>query len=871
MLTFTVLEFSPEIAPKKKPIFKRLIKIILWLVFVFIFICGALVGLLFIYQDEVKAALLGEINKHLKSEVTIDPKNIDLTIIKTFPDCSMEFKDVLMLEALQIKKRDTLLFAEQLNLHFDISDLWHKRYDIKKITLKNAIAKPGLTKAGRPNYIFWEEPEQGSNKSDSINFKLDLIQLKNCHIIYRDKQKIFKTDLLIKELDFKGAFSESEYDMTSEGKIFINQIAQSKKTFLKNKNCNLDVKLQVKDNTYLFEKTSLSLNSMLFNLSGSFIYSDSLQNANVNYEASNLDINTLLSLLPEDQQQKTNEYKSNGDFYAKGNLTYSGKNDFKCLSEFGIKNGEITYKPTSTTAQNVNIDGKLNYSKVSSQLDLTNVYLKINNDELKGNFIIKDFSNPFIHFLIDATANLENLQNFWPIDTLTKLKGNLRINSEVEGLLIDLNNKTFSNKVKLNLDASVTNLEAQFKNDETVFAVENCSVTAKEREVEVKDLKLKRGSSDISLNAKIPGIFNYLSDKTAPLMITGNLFSNYLKLEDFMMKYKASEDKTAPLIPNNIQFKLNAAIAKFSYAKFEAQSITGEIEIKDQKAIVSEMKLSTMEGEAEIDAYADNSGNKLDVVLQSKLKNININNMFSQFNNFGQTTLQEKNLKGFATATVEFSGSWSNALEPDLNSVRSNIDLSVERGELIDFKPLLSLSKFVDIQDLQKIKFSTLKSVVEIKNKTIYLPSTSLKNSALNIIFWGSHTFDNAIDYHIELLISELLAKKRKHKVDEEFGPVENDPDNKRSAFILMTGTVDKPIIKYDRKGLKENIKKDLKEEKQNLKQLLKEEFGLFKKDSISVKKKEKSDQAFELEKTNNNTPKKTLEPKKKKEEDEDF
>jgi len=864
------LEFSPEIAPKKPSVLKRIIKIILWLVFIFIFICIALVSLLFIYQDEVKAALLGEINKHLRSEVNIDPKNIDLTIIKTFPDCSMEFKNVLMLEALKVKKRDTLLFAEQLNLHFDISDLWHKKYDIKKITLKNALAKPGLTKAGTPNYVFWEESE-GTNKNDSINFKLDLIQLKNCHVIYRDKQKIFKTDLLIKDLSFKGDFSATEYDMTSEGKIYINQIAASKKTFLKNKDCNLDITLQVKGNDYLFEKTSLSLNNMLFNLNGNFVYSDSLQKINVNYEASKLDISTILSLLPEDQKQKASEYKSDGDFYAKGDLTYNGKNNFKWASEFGIKNGEITYKPTSTTAQNVNINGRLLYSNSASQLDLTNVFLKINNDELKGSFSLNDFSNPHIHFLVDANADLENLQNFWPIDTLSKLKGNLKINSEVEGLLSDLQNETFSNKVKLDLDASVTNLEAQFKNDETVFAVENCSVTAKEREVEVKDLKLKRGSSDISLNAKIPGIFNYLSDKTAPLMITGNLFSNYIKLEDFMMKYKASEDKTAPLIPKNIQFKLNAAIAKFSYAKFEAQSITGEIEIKDQKAIVSEMKLSTMEGEAEIDAFADNSGKKLDVVLQSKLKNINISSMFSQFNNFGQTTLQEKNLKGFATATVEFSGSWSNALDPDLNSIKSNVDLAIDKGELIDFKPLLSLSKFVDIQDLQKIKFSSLKSVIEIKNKTIYLPSTTLNNSALNIIFWGSHTFDNAIDYHIELLISELLAKKRKHKQDEEFGPVENDPDNKRSAFILMTGTVDKPVIKYDRKGLKENIKKDLKEEKQNLKQILKEEFGLFKKDSINVKKKEKAEQNFELEKTNNNQPKKTLEPKKKKEEDEDF
>ncbi len=865
------MENSPEITPIKKSIFKRIVKVFFYLIITGIIICVSLVSLLFIYQDDVKKVLLGEINKHLKAEVKIDPKNIDLTILKTFPDCSMEFKDVLMLEALQIKKRDTLLFAKQLNLHFSISDLWRKKYNIKKIKLKDAIAKPGITKNGTANYIFWEEAKGETNKqNDSIKFNLKLIELENCHLIYRDRQATFKTDLLINSLSFSGNFSDEEYDLKSEGKLYINQITSYKKVLLKNKKSNLKIDLKVMGNNYQLEKTYATLNNMRFNVNGSFAYKDSLQAMNINYDAADLDIATVLSLLPEDQQQKANDYESTGEFYTNGNFNYSGKTKFKLESKFGIKGAEITYKPTTTTAKNVNVDGSLIYENASSKLDLTNVYLKLNNDELKGSFSITNFSNPFIKFELDANADLENLQSFWPIDTLSKLKGNVKVNSQVEGLLSDLKNETFSTKVKLDLAATVSNLEAQIKGDENIFAVENCSITAKDREVEVKDLKLKRGSSDILLNGKIPGIFNYLSDKTAPLIITGNLFSNYIKLEDFMMKYKASENNTAPLIPANIQFKLNAAILKFSYAKFEAQTITGEIEIKNQKAIISDMKLQTMQGEAEIDAFADNSNNKLDVVLQSKLKNINISNMFLQLNNFGQTTLQENNLKGFATADLDFSGSWSNALEPNLRSIKSTINLTIDRGELIDFKPLLSLSKFVDIQDLQKIKFSSLQSNIEIKDKTIFLPNTSIKNSALNIIFWGTHSFDNDINYHIELLISELLAKKRKNN-EEEFGPIENDPDNKRSAFILMTGTVDKPVIKYDKKGLKENIKKDIKEEKQNLKQLLKNEFGLFKKDTLTPKEKEKAEQVFELEKPSNNKPKKTLEPKKKKEDDDDF
>ena len=269
------MENTPEITPEKRSIFKRILKIFFYLILTGIIICISLVSLLFIYQDDVKKVLLGEINKHLKAEVKIDPKNIDLTILKTFPDCSMEFKNILMLEALQVKKRDTLLFAEQLNLHFNISDLWSKKYNIKKIKLKNGLVKPGITKSGTPNYIFWEEgPDNSKGKNDSINFNLNLIELEDCRVIYRDRQTTFKTDLLIKTLSFSGNFSDEEYDLKTEGKLYVNQITSHKKSLLKNKNCNLNVDLKVKGNNYVFEKTQATINKMRFNVDGNFAYKD---------------------------------------------------------------------------------------------------------------------------------------------------------------------------------------------------------------------------------------------------------------------------------------------------------------------------------------------------------------------------------------------------------------------------------------------------------------------------------------------------------------------------------------------------------------------------------------------------------------------
>jgi hypothetical protein len=862
-----VEELEP-VKTQKKGLLKKIGKAVAWLCGLMLFGLGLLLALLFIYEDEVKAAVIAELNRHLKAEVRIDPKDMDLTIIRSFPDCSMEFKNVLMLEALPLKQRDTLLFARTISLHFNMKDLWNKRYHIHKIKVNEALIKLRVLKDGRVNYVFWDDNPSAENKNSNLAFELESLRLEQCRLIYSNRPSAFKSDVTIRNLDLGGKFSQANFELDTRGALVIHELTQKGQVFLKEKDCDFSVELDVSGIHYRIRKAGIRLNQLELELGGNFTYDKLLSRLQLNYQAPRLDIASALSLLPGKFKTTFADYESSGNFYARGKLDYNSEKDFRLQTEFGIRNGTITYKPGGMTARQVQLEGRLDYAPGGSVLSFKHIGLNLNNDVVQGSCHVKDLKDPYLDLQLQASLHLENLKAFLPLDTLTRLKGDLKLNTTITGLLRDLKSQTFSNKVRVDLEAQINGLEAQFKGDEQVIAIARGSVQAKDREVEVKDLELKRGSSDLKLNARLPGFFNYLAGAGQPLVIRGNLYADYIRLEDFMVKYKASGGE-GPLIPAHVSFQFHAAILKFSYSKFEARAITGEIEIRNQKAMVSDMKLETMEGDATIDAFADNSNNRLEVTLQSRLKNINISRLFYQFNNFGQATLQDKHLKGYASADIDFSGRWNNRLEVDENSLRADARLNIERGELVDFKPLLSLSRFVDIQDLQHIKFSSLQGDVHIANKTISLPKTVIKNSALNIDFWGSHGFDNVIDYHLQLVISELMAKKRK-KPQDEFGPVENDPDKKRSAFIRMTGTVDDPDIKYlDLKGMKQKIREDIRQENKTVKSILKEEFGLFKKDT-SLKKPNKPAPAFELEKPGNNSPKKALEPKKK-EEDEDF
>lgn len=858
---------------KKKSRLKQVGKIIFYVFLFMLLTILSLVGLLFIFEDEVKSSILSKLNSQLNAEVKINPRDINITILKSFPDCSIEFKNALMMEAIQIKKRDTLLFAKQINLYFNIIDLWNKKYSIKKIKIDRAKVKMAVSENGISNYIFWKKlNNQNIKTNDTLSFKLNLITIKNSILIYKNKQQEFRTEMAINELDLKGNFTEKDSEISTKVDLFVDLIAINNTINLKKKAINFSVDLKIQGDAFSFNELRINLNKMALDFNGKGIYKDSLENLEINFTAPDMDIASVISLLPKTILTNIDDYKSTGNFYAIGGLNYSLKKEWNIKTAFGIKNGEVTYKPKSTKLSSINLEGDFNYSKLASGLNLKNVNLKLNNDEIEGSCIIKDFKAPYLKLITQAKVHLENLQSFYPIDTIKLAKGEISIYSNLEGLISDLKSKTFSKLVKLKLEAKLNNIEVLFKGDESSFVLENCLILAKDREIEVKDLKLKKGDSDFELNGKLPGIFNYIINSKSPLFIEGSLFSNYIKFEDFIPKQIVSEKQNSAIIPLNINLALKTEIKKLSYSKFLAENISGQIDIKNQKAMISDITLKTMDGEAQIEIIANNIGDNLIIDLSSKINGVNIKQLFKSFNNFGQSIIIDEQIKGLGYANINLSGKWNNRLESDLKSIKASGNISIEKGELINFKPLMSLSKYLKIEDLMHIRFSTLESKIEIKELTINFPKTAIKNSVLNLELEGTHNFDNIIDYHIRLLISELKEKRKKSK-QEEFGDIEMDIEDKRTIFIRMKGNIDNPKIEYDFKGLKSKIKEDIIKEKQNwkdLKEQFKQDIGLIKKDTLD-KRNKATQNKFELEKPKNNSLKPTLELKKKTEDDDDF
>jgi len=466
-----------------------------------------------------------------------------------------------------------------------------------------------------------------------------------------------------------------------------------------------------------------------------------------------------------------------------------------------------------------------------------------------------------------------------PFDTISSAKGAIDFEMEANINLDEAKAKRIGSSSatgKIDLKEVVIDFKGEQKQ---TLQVPGGQVIIENENLETKNLVVKHGKSSLDVSGKATNFLNYILKPEQPLQVDLQVKSPMIDVDDFILptaqgsKTSAATTNENPFnLKDNITASLQLNVGEVVFRTFKAKNLQGTLEAKNKKLLAKNFSFEAFGGDITLTGVADaNRNDKISITGSTNLVDVNIKQMFNQLNNFGQTVIDANNLNGKATTQVDFSANWNNKLECDLASIVAAADLSIENGELVDYKLLEYLAEYVELKELKHVKFKTLQTHVDIKNQTVFISKTSVKNSAIDIEISGSQTFDYVIDYRFKLGLREWLPKRpsKNKQLDEELAETENDPENKRCVFIHMTGTIDKPIITYDRKAMKQKIKEDIKEEKNNLKKILHEEFGWFKKDTTLNKKEDrKQDQKFKID---FNQQKKDEDKKKKEEDEEDF
>jgi len=188
-----------------------------------------------IYEDEIRDYAIGGLNRQIRTQVDVD--NIKLSLLKKFPDASLEFERVFVRSVPDFDyddfntNTDTLLYAEKLYLQFDVFKLLRNKYIVKEVDLQRGVLKVMTDREGGTNYELWKRE---TNDNSGIFLELDNVGLSGMRMEYLNRALEMESFVQIKKAALKGSFYKSEYRLNmdlqglmtehkKEGIIFIKQ------------------------------------------------------------------------------------------------------------------------------------------------------------------------------------------------------------------------------------------------------------------------------------------------------------------------------------------------------------------------------------------------------------------------------------------------------------------------------------------------------------------------------------------------------------------------------------------------------------------------------------------------------------------------
>ena len=836
-------------------IIKRLILFIMLLLFL---ATGSLVIAGLYYGDEIKNLVVTNLNKNLKTEVKVS--KVDFSVWESFPNASIVFSDVVI-HAVNAKN-DTLLSAKKLSAKFNLIDLYQEKYNLIGLGISNGTCKMLVDNSGHANYVFWNESDSSSNP---VSIHLEKVTLKKIQFSYVDYSKSVGIAFLIDNTDLVGNFKNQIFDLNAKTTLKNATIQIGETTIVEDRTLFIAMQGNVDQNKEQlnFSSTDLGVDGMNIGITGDLKYGEASE-LNLDLNSSNTDLEKAIALLPIKVRNSLNRFNIDGETSLTGSIRgdYSSELAPYYQFDFEVNNGIFKDKKSDLSFSKTTLLGSVtngnNRTVKSTKLVLNSFYTKLNEGELEGKLSLEDFKNPTYSYIGKVSFGLKEVVELLQNKLLVKPSGRIIANIDVEGNLANIDNFDLNDWKNSKIEGKVSLEEINFELNNRPQKIDNLNskLNFNNKNLEIIELTGSVDKSDFSLQGKFSNLIPYLLEEQENLLVDASLTSNSIDLAELLKsdeKIGVKEGSYELNISEKLTVYLKLKVDKLSFNKFNLKDLKGDLVIRNKRIDARNIAFNTQEGKVEGDLFIREKGNQLSIISEAEFTEVDIQKTFESFGNFGQNSLKSEHLRGKANIDVSINTLWSKNFEIDPKSIKSNLNFTIENGELLNYKPMEALSRFVELEELRAIKFNELSNQILIQNELITIPRFEILSTALNLSIEGTHSFNNDINYHITLLLSEVLGKKVKKPTNSEFGYVEDDGLSKKSKlFLKMSGTVDNPKIAYDTKELKNTLTKKLAAEKNSVKSILKEEFGFFKKDStvkkLPVEKKQYSPFSVEID-----------------------
>ncbi|MCU0445775.1 MAG: AsmA family protein [Microscillaceae bacterium] len=755
----------------------------------------------YLYKDDVSKMVQDRLRKNL---------NVNLKIANTRFNYFTKWGELtLTFEGFSLENKFALgqtPLASLGSLHFslNISELWSRNYVINKIYLEDGEINFLINQQGKANYdSLWNSFSLTNQKE----FKLQNLVLNNVKISYQNQIQSEKYSLIAKSI--KGKFDTPNYlnDIALEGDLSDFQFQAGEQKVIEPKEVSLSgvVGYQRANQRWQLNFPKISLQSTEFVLRGFYEFRTADDYVDLQIKGANGDLKPLWAFLPNQYAENLQGFKSKGNIQFDGSIKGEwGKAKYPQIEvDFGCLGASILSPHTTRQViENLSFSGKFSNGEKTaletSSIRIKNISGTLAKQKFKANVYLVNFRQPYLVFDTEAGIDLGAWLEYYPLAKIDKAGGLLGIKLNFDAELAQLTQETLDKKMIVSGKLELLNASFQFKNNPLIYRNLNAHLVLTNNQAEIKNLSGNAGASDFLHQGAAYNLLPFWFVENQELYLKGSLQAKKLDLEDWLSKAYRGFDSSSPevekfdytfIAPANLHFNLTCQVDSLNFRQFKARQLTADLWYKDKIAKTGNLSLQIAGGTLNVLGILNaQKENFITFDGRTILKNLQTDRFLASFENFSQKFIQDRHLKGVLEADVRSSWVFDKHWRVNFPSVSADMDMQITNGELKDFNLWEDLARKIEEKSSNRLIFKELKSILQIRNKTVFVPEIEIVSPSNPLSIIGRSTTDKGLDYKLKV---STIGKPFNPKASALF------QRGKLVYYLTVKGTPDNYRIDY--------------------------------------------------------------------------
>lgn len=727
-------------------------------------------------KKEVLATILSQLNKNLNGEITAT--SMEPTLLKSFPGVSVSLHDVLLRDSLWTRHKHDLLKAQDIDVSLNVLSLIVGDININRIAINNANVYIYTDYTGYSNTSIFKSKSKTEKKgpSKSSDLAINNIDFNKVSLILDNRKRFKLFNFNIDQIQGRMKYPDSGWTGKIKLKTQVNSFAFNtrKGSFLKDRSLEgtLSAHYSRDLDAVILDPEILKIGGHPFRI-GAKIDLDKSAFA-ISIAVDQILFKNVALLLSPNISSKLLKFGIEKPIDIRGNIIDDGSGKYgDPLIKVGIKVRDNIISIPAGKLTAANFDGSFtNQDTASGIIGDENSAIKFHrltakyfNAPLKiDSFTVTNLARPIATGLVTSQFPLTNLNNSLGTQDFDFKNGTADLKLYCRA---DIDNFRFTKPV-VSGSIKIANADILYIPRKLHLVKSALNINFDQNDLSIQNGHFQLGKSELNVNCSIANFANLYYTDPDKIVVNLNLNSPQLYLNEFLpflgprtTKKKSASSSNSSMraaskeLSNVLEvskMNMKLTVGKAIYENFLAKNLVADISLRGAGIYFNKISVAHAGGTLALNGNIIQEPSSNLFTVNSVISHVSVKDFFYSFDNFGQKTITNKNLKGYLSSKVNIAGRISHVGKILPRSINGKVVFNLNNAALVNFEPMVKVGKFAFAnRNLSNVEIKNLDGTLNIKGDKVIISPMQINSSAMNFNVKGVYALGNGTDVAMDI------------------------------------------------------------------------------------------------------------------------